>query len=1146
MNDIIASNDPFEKNDPFSSSNDPFGGPRARQRSSFRKPLPDDESESFAKQALNTGASGLQYVLGTLDKPGQAVRGLLAGKGASSLKHLIPFAESAGLTNESDHTTGRDLTDKIGLTSRGDKGWGSWGAGLAADIATDPLTYATFGAKHALTGTGKALQKSGALKGWGRESLLKGFDATESALSAAGKSASEIAHIGRQGKRIATPAMEAAGAVANEPLSGLARIGVPFGPGVSVGTGPLAQRIARAGDRLGDKLKFGNPLARTLNANFDNSVGAAVDEITQKGWQKHGQPALEAAKSTARDDAFQTLQHLDPLISSATHTESTITDAARAAGEGVPHNFDPKLIQDLDPLVQHIDLTNARQLSEAQAVGAPLNALKDDYVKYVHRQPVDVNHQNLQMGGRKNNLYSVTSGSNVQRDPVLANIPGGTNRINNWFNRFASEKAATSMPIIRQELEADLLRGGKAMTPDLHTAFDEKAIELAERLQRANPKYRNVATTATEPAIPGLPFFTPDLAGDLSQRGAQHARTLASAKAAIGTIADSARPFTNDGTMMSVPQLMKQIGLKTIKHDPKLGNQAQGAMVEVLKALAPKGAPMVDSLLTANHKLLKGAVGKYGVSNEHAGQILKAYEKWSAPEQIKAPLKFVDSFTNAFKALSYPIWIPSHVRNAMTAGVNNLRRGVGLGDYADQLKIMTGRGSRDLGNIGPAFKALPEAERINAIRRQQYASANLYGGHGMNDDISRDVADALSRPDGRFTPLIPGSDRSGPHGNVAVDTADLMLKQGLLGSLKSTGGAIKDSIGGLFNKSRGWGQGFSDNLGIKGVGGVTKDVNPAVKAGRVAGTNIEDFFRGAQWLREVKNGSTPAMAADQINKLHFDYDALAPFEKNVMKRIVPFYTFASRNLLLQMETVTHNPGVINANYKPFYQKGPEDKGYVPQYLANGVAIPTGPEVDGKRQYVSKLGLPAEEAFGNFHFKNGLPDVGATALSFMSQMNPLIKGPMEQLFDKQFHTGRKLSDLRATGTAGALSKVFGEESGQPISQLLANTPATRFVSTIDKMIDDRKGIIPKAANLLTGVKVSDVDTDKQKAIELRNAVEDMMKGHSNLSKYQSFYVKPEDVQNLSPEEIDLMRMYSGIQDQAKLYAKEKRAKIGVKP
>jgi hypothetical protein len=74
----------------------------------------------------------------------------------------------------------------------------------------------------------------------------------------------------------------------------------------------------------------------------------------------------------------------------------------------------------------------------------------------------------------------------------------------------------------------------------------------------------------------------------------------------------------------------------------------------------------------------------------------------------------------------------------------------------------------------------------------------------------------------------------------------------------------------------------------------------------------------------------------------------------------------------------------------------------------------------------------------------------------------------------------------------------------------------------------------------------VDTDNQRAIELRNAVEDMMKGHSNLSKYQSFYVKPEDVQNLSPEEIELMRMYSGIQDQAKLYAKEKRAKIGVKP
>jgi hypothetical protein len=96
------------------------------------------------------------------------------------------------------------------------------------------------------------------------------------------------------------------------------------------------------------------------------------------------------------------------------------------------------------------------------------------------------------------------------------------------------------------------------------------------------------------------------------------------------------------------------------------------------------------------------------------------------------------------------------------------------------------------------------------------------------------------------------------------------------------------------------------------------------------------------------------------------------------------------------------------------------------------------------------------------------------------------------------------------------------------------------------MDNRKGIGAKAANLLAGVRVSDVDVDKQRAIETRQALEEMMRGHSNLSRYSSFYVKPEDVADLSPEEIELMRKYTEMSDQSKAYAKAKRERIGVRP
>jgi hypothetical protein len=76
-------------------------------------------------------------------------------------------------------------------------------------------------------------------------------------------------------------------------------------------------------------------------------------------------------------------------------------------------------------------------------------------------------------------------------------------------------------------------------------------------------------------------------------------------------------------------------------------------------------------------------------------------------------------------------------------------------------------------------------------------------------------------------------------------------------------------------------------------------------------------------------------------------------------------------------------------------------------------------------------------------------------------------------------------------------------------------------------------------------VTDVDTDKQRAIDLRSSLEEIMKSHPDLSLYSSFYVKPEDQAKMSPEEIEMMRMYSGLQDSARAYAKEKREKIGLK-
>lgn len=558
--------DPFGGSDPFSSLGRMPGiegsAPRPRQRAYYRRPLPADESSSLASQALNTGASGLSYILGTLDKPGQAVRGVLAGKGASSLKHLIPFSDTLGITTEADQTSGRDLTNKLGITDRRDNGWGSWGLGLAADIATDPLNYATFGAKSALTPVGKALQKGGHLKGWSREALLRGYNALEPDLTAAGKTASQITHMADRGARIASPeavaaANAAGGLKAGQPLAGLARLSVPFGgPGVTLGTGKIGLRVARGLDKAADYLQFGNPVGRAIGAMFDPSRHEAVDASTQRGARKYLDPSLAELNQQGRDQAYGILSQLDPLIREGKFSEQEITEAARAAGENTPFVGMANPMLQLNPTIQQvgrdINAIEKSHLATAQAAGTPLADVADPYANYVHRQALDVNHANLQLGGvrTKGNLYPVVSGANMHREELLRGIPGGTARINDWYRRFAATKDVPGATrAIKKDMVADLRAGGGTITPALGKEFDAKATGLAERLAGASERH---LPSAEFPE--GLGLFTPNLAADSIQRNAQHARTVSAAKAAIGTIGDVARKIDpgNPGGLVPV------------------------------------------------------------------------------------------------------------------------------------------------------------------------------------------------------------------------------------------------------------------------------------------------------------------------------------------------------------------------------------------------------------------------------------------------------------------------------------------------------------------------------------------------------------------------------------------------------------------
>jgi hypothetical protein len=262
--------------------------------------------------------------------------------------------------------------------------------------------------------------------------------------------------------------------------------------------------------------------------------------------------------------------------------------------------------------------------------------------------------------------------------------------------------------------------------------------------------------------------------------------------------------------------------------------------------------------------------------------------------------------------------------------------------------------------------------------------------------------------------------------------------------------------------------------------------------------------------------------------------------------IITGNTFMRKNMPLQLETLAQHPRSISPQLR--IGAGTANS-FVPEHLRSGVAIPLGQEnEEGQQRFISQLGLPVEEAFERLKVSPGnIGDtIRNTILAYAGGLNPLIKGPLEQLSNTQFFSGRKLSDLRPQGVVGGLAGVLDPDQQHPIvsqvlSQALANTPATRFLTATDKILDPRKPLWAKALNLGTGVRISDVDLEKSRAIETRKVLEALLRQHPQVATHTSLYVPPAMQSQLSPELISQLQIYARTQRDALAASKRTREK-----
>jgi hypothetical protein len=77
---------------------------------------------------------------------------------------------------------------------------------------------------------------------------------------------------------------------------------------------------------------------------------------------------------------------------------------------------------------------------------------------------------------------------------------------------------------------------------------------------------------------------------------------------------------------------------------------------------------------------------------------------------------------------------------------------------------------------------------------------------------------------------------------------------------------------------------------------------------RAFGKAVEDNARLSLFVDQLAKGKSPQEARQQVAKYLFNYDELTPFEKNVMKRVFPFYTWMRKNSVLQITSILEQPG----------------------------------------------------------------------------------------------------------------------------------------------------------------------------------------------------------------------------------------------
>jgi len=249
------------------------------------------------------------------------------------------------------------------------------------------------------------------------------------------------------------------------------------------------------------------------------------------------------------------------------------------------------------------------------------------------------------------------------------------------------------------------------------------------------------------------------------------------------------------------------------------------------------------------------------------------------------------------------------------------------------------------------------------------------------------------------------------------------------------------------------------------------------KAGRKVGQYIEEEARLVNFLSNLKNTGDPLLAAKRTKQFLFDYQALSPFEKTFLRRLIPFYTFTRKNLELQARVLATTPGrtatevkaittlegIISGNQKITK----EESKALPNWIKQGIGI----LAEKNRQTLTILGslqTPFEQPFQALQTNQ-----------LLGSISPIIKVPIEQATGYSLFYDKQLSEVdNAAGFKNAPQAIKNFIGFQEVEWTRADGTKANWYTSLNPKRMHLLTNLPPTSRVLSALKqVQNQDLDK---------------------------------------------------------------------